>query len=182
MIVQSHDKFFDLLGIPIERGRDRMPINTGVFLMRASSWSREFLRRAYDQTQFVFPVQAGSVWNGIGEQEAMISLLRHAPADRRRIKYVDHLQNHPKLYRPGDLFVHFYGNHAKHRIPLPECAEEFERWEAANRAAAPFPSDVPRFHWCCIQNLRRDAPFVSGDLDHYLYVADDISSPTWSSR
>jgi len=34
------------------------------------------LRRAYDLTQFV---SGGDVWDGIGEQEAMIALLRRGP-------------------------------------------------------------------------------------------------------
>jgi hypothetical protein len=171
-VVQSHEEFYRFLGIPIAQGLDRMPINTGVFLMRASAWSQTFLRRAYEQTQFVFP---GEVWNGIGEQEAMIWLLRQNPADRLRIKYVEHLQNHPKFYRPGDRFVHFYGNHALHRIPLPECEEILRRWEAVNRAGAPFPADIARFHWCCVQNIRPDALVVRGDVARYMYSPGDIA-------
>ena len=173
LVVQSHEEFYRFLGIPIARGLERMPINTGVFLMRASAWSQAFLQQAYEQTQFVLP---GEIWNGIGEQEAMIWLLRQTPADCRRIKYVKRLQNHPKFYRPGDLFVHFYGNHAAHRIPLAECEEVFHRWEAANREAAPFPADLARFHWCCIQNLEPVAPVVRGDIGHYLYEPGDIAS------
>ena len=166
IVVQSHEEFFRRLGIPLEEGLARMPINTGVFLMRASAWSREFLRRAYAQTQFV---SQGEVWDGIGEQEAMIWLLRQHPDDRRRIKYVEHLQNHPKFYRAGDLFVHFYGNHAPCRIPPEECEEVFRRWEDANRQGAPFPADRARFHWCCIQNKLPEGSDVRGDLAHYLY-------------
>ena len=172
LVVQSHEEFYRFLGIPIAQGLERMPINTGVFLMRASVWSRAFLRRAYEQTQFVC---RGDVWNGVGEQEAMIWLLRQNPDDRGRIKYVDGLQNHPKFYRQGDLFVHFYGNHAPHRIPLSECEAVLRRWEAANRAAAPFPADLARFHWCCIQNTRSDAPIVRGDVAHYMYNPGDIA-------
>jgi hypothetical protein len=172
MVVQSHEQFCRFLGVPVAQGLDRMPINTGVFLMRASAWSRAFLRRAYEQTQFVFP---GEVWNGIGEQEAMICLLQQNPADRLRIKYVENLQNHPKFYRLGDRFVHFYGNHAPHRIPLPECEEIFRRWEAANSKTDPFPADIARFHWCCIQNIHPDAPVVRGDVAHYLYDPADIA-------
>lgn len=148
-----------------------MPINTGVFLMRASAWSRDFLRRAYELTEYV---SQGEIWNGIGEQEAMISLLRRIPEDRRRVKHVDGLQNHPRFYRPGDLFVHFYGNHARHRIPLPECEEVLRRWEIAVRRSHSLPPDIARFHWCCIQNKRDDAPLVRGDLSHYLYRLEDI--------
>lgn len=172
MVVQSHEEFYSFLGIPLEQGLDRMPINTGVFLMRASAWSRAFLRRAYDQKQFVFP---GKVWNGIGEQEAMIHLLRQNPSDRQRIKSVDHLQNHPRFYRHGDRFVHFYGNYAPHRLSFSQCEEILSRWETANRLAAPFPDDIARFHWCCIQNIHPDMPIVRGDVAHYLYSPEDIT-------
>jgi hypothetical protein len=172
LVVQSHESFFRYVGIPLEQGLARMPINTGVFLVHATAWSRQFLRDAYAQTQYVSHTE---VWDGIGEQEAMIALLRRNPDDRRRIKYVEGLQNHPRFYREGDLFVHFYGNHAVHRIPLVECEEILHRWESANDSGAPFPSDLARFHWCCIQNTRPDSPVVRGDPAHYLYGAEDIA-------
>jgi hypothetical protein len=172
LVIQSHEDFYRFLGIPIAEGLKRMPINTGVFFIRNSSWSRMFLQRAYEQTQFIF---SGDLWNGIGEQEAMIWLLRQNPADLSRIKYVDGLQNHPRFYRRGDRFVHFYGNYAQHHIPLAECDEILGRWETANRNAAPFPPDLARFHWCCIQNIQSDSPVVRGDLGHYLYSHDDIA-------
>ncbi len=172
MVVQSHEQFFLQLGIPLAEGLARMPINTGVFLMRASAWSREFLERTYAQTQFV---SQGNVWDGIGEQEAMIWLLRQHPEYRQRIKYVEHLQNHPKFYRTGDLFVHFYGNYAPCRIPPEECEEVFRRWEDANRQGVSFPADLARFHWCCIQNKLREGPEVRGDLAHYLYGVEDLT-------
>jgi hypothetical protein len=173
IVVQSHEQFYRFLGIPLAQGLDHMPINTGVFLARASAWTKRFLRTAYDQEQFV---SFGEIWNGIGEQEAMIWLLRQNPEDRLRIKYVDHLQNHPRFYRAGDRFVHFYGNHAPHRISPSECEETLERWDAASRGATPCPDDIVRFHWCCIQNIDPDEPVVGRDLDHYLYSASDIAS------
>jgi hypothetical protein len=173
LIVQSHEAFFRFLGVPLDVGLDRMPINSGVFLMRASAWSARFLRDAYDLTEYI---SRGPVWNGIGEQEAMIALLRRSPEDRRRIRYVDGLQNHPRFYRPGDLFVHFYGNHAPHLIPVEECEDVIRSWEDANRRAASFPEDRARFHWCCIQNKRPDSPVVRGDLGHYLYRRADLEA------
>ena len=174
LIVQSHERFFGFLGIPLAEGLERMPINTGVFLMRASKWSREFLRRAYEQTEYV---TQGHPWNGVGEQEAMVALLRRSSGDRWHIKYVDGLQNHPRFYRSSDRFVHFYGNYAKHHIPLDECAEVLGRWEVAIRNSDKFPSDIARFHWCCIQNKCEDAPMVRGDLSQYLYAPEDIVLP-----
>jgi hypothetical protein len=173
LVVQSHEEFYRFIGMSPEQGLDRMPINTGVFLIRATAWSRQFLQDAYAQTRYV---TGGDVWDGIGEQEAMIDLLRRTPEHRRRIKYVEGLQNHPRFYREGDAFVHFYGNHAPHRIPVAECEEVFRRWDSANRSATPFPSDRARFHWCCIQNKRLDSPLVRGDPAHYLYRPEDIAS------
>jgi hypothetical protein len=172
LVVQSHEEFYRFIGMPLQQGLDLMPINTGVFLIRSTSWSMQFLKEAYAQTQYV---SGGEVWDGIGEQEAMTHLLRQNPKDRRKINYVEGLQNHPRFYRDGDVFVHFYGNHAPHRIPLAECEEVLRRWEHANRAGAPFPSDLARFHWCCIQNKRSDSPVIRGDLAHYLYRPEDIA-------
>jgi hypothetical protein len=174
MVVASHEEFFRLTGVPLAAGLERMPINTGVFLMQASPWSSDFLRRAYDQRQLV---SQGEIWNGIGEQEAMTLLLQQRPEDRRRIKYVEGLQNHPKLYRPRDTFVHFYGNYARHRIPAPECEEVLCRWEDATRRGAPFPPDRARFHWCCIQNKQPGVPADRGDVSRYLYRPEDIEAP-----
>lgn len=172
LIVASHDEYFRYLGVPVAAGLAKMPINTGVFLMQATPWAKDFLRRSYEQRQFV---SHGAVWNGIGEQEAMIHLLQQQPTDLRRIKYVTGLQNHPKLYRDGDLFVHFYGNHARHRIPLAECEEVLTRWEAADARGGPLPSDRARFHWCCIQNKQPGAAVERGDVERYLYRAEDIA-------
>lgn len=172
LIMQTHEPYYRLVGIPIAEGIRRMPINSGVFLIRASDWSRDFLRRAYARTEFVSNTE---VWNGIGEQEAMIALLHDRPEDLRRIKYVDGLQCAPKLYRPGYLFMHFYGNHGAHRIPLAEAEAELAAWDSAVRTSAPLPGNFARFHWCCIQNKRADSPVFGGDLARYWYRPEDIS-------
>jgi hypothetical protein len=187
LIVQSHEEFFRFIGVPVSAGLDRMPINTGVFLMRSSAWSLDFLRRAYQETQFVSNCE---VWDGVGEQEAMIALLHRSPGDRQRIKYVSGLQNHPRFYRPGDLFLHFYGNHARHLIPSVECDEVISRWDTAVRRSEPLPADRARFHWCCIQNKRPAARIITGDLSRYLYRPEDIAPvppspgrrPAWACR
>jgi hypothetical protein len=171
IVVQSHAEFFALLGIPLDAGLERMPINTGAFLIRSTRWSREFLAAAYAQTDLVTHCE---VWDGIGEQEAMIRLLRARPEDRRRIRYVTGFQNHPRLYRPGEFAIHFYGNHARHRIPSSESAEVVRRWRHAVARGGRLPPDRARFHWCVIQNRTAAAPIDGGDLDHYLYRAADI--------
>ena len=174
LIVQSHEEYFRFMGIPIASGLARMPINTGVMLVRASAWSQDFLQRAYHETQFV---SYDEVWNGIGEQEAMIEVLRRRPRDRTHIKYVKGLQNHPRFYQAGDLFLHFYGNHARHRIPTGECNEITYRWYRAVRQSETLPVDRARFHWCCIQNKSADCPIIVGDLGRYLYKESDIVRP-----
>lgn len=171
LIVQSQDHFFTRLGIEPALGLTRMPINTGVFLMRSTRWSLEFLSQAYEQTQFI---TAGEVWDGVGEQEAMIYLLKNQPHDLRRIKYVDHLQNHPKFYSPPDMFVHFYGNYGRHLIPLPECERILSEWRTLSEKRSPSPSELARFHWCSIQIKTPRAPIQVRDVDHFLYVLDDI--------
>lgn len=171
LIVQTHDPYYQLLGIPVAEGRRRMPINTGVFLIRASAWAEDFLRRAYARTEFV---SHGAIWDGIGEQEAMIALLHERPGDQRRIKQIDLLQCPPKFYRPGYLFMHFYGNHARHRIPLDQAEAVLAAWDRALRLSEPMSQDFARFHWCCIQNKSADRPASGGDLPRYLYRPEDI--------
>jgi galactosyl transferase GMA12/MNN10 family len=175
LIVQSQDHFFTRLGIEPTLGLTRMPINTGVFLIRSTPWSLEFLRRAYEQTQFI---TTSDIWDGVGEQEAMIHLLNKHPHDRKRIKYVDHLQNHPKLYSPADMFVHFYGNHGRHRIPLPQCEQVLNEGVRLSEEGSPSPSQLARFHWCSIQVKAPDAPIRVRDLEHFLYVPADIAQST----
>jgi len=82
------------------------------------------------------------------------------------------LQAHPRFYRDGDLFVHFYGNHAAHRIPPAESEEILGRWEKANAESRPFPPDLVRFHWCCIQNRGPDSD--GAGPSHYLYTEEQI--------
>jgi hypothetical protein len=171
LVVQTHDRYYQLLGIPLAEGIRRMPINTGVFLIRATAWSHDFLRRAYAQTAFV---SHGAGWDGIGEQEAMIALLHRAPQDQRRIRHVDFLQAPPRFYRPGYMFMHFYGNHARHRISPADCNEVLNRWGDAVRHGTPLPRDYARFHWCCIQNRSPANPVAGGDLPKYLYRPEDI--------
>ena len=150
----------------------KTPINTGVFLIKSSAWSRWFLEEAYKQSQFI--TDDDDVWDGIGEQEAMIEVLRQHPEDLKRIAYVHHLQNHPKFYNKAVMFIHLNGHYTKHHIPLAECEEILARWERANEAGEPYPEDIARFHWCCIQNKSKDSPVLHGDLERYLYTSEDI--------
>lgn len=171
MVVQSHDTFFRHVGIPAEEGRRRMPINAGVFLIKASNWARNFLHNAYRRTEFV---THGAIWDGIGEQEAMIAELQRNPDDLHRIRHVDDLQTAPRFHRPGTLFLHFYGNHAQHHVPAETCAAVIDRWDRTVRAGAPLPDDRILFHWCCIQNRDPHAPAPGGDLRRYFYTHSDL--------
>jgi hypothetical protein len=171
LVVQSHDAYFEWIGVDPAEGRAAMPINTGVFLIRATDWSRRLLEEAWQQDHLIC---RNEVWSGIGEQEAIIEVLQRRPEDLDRIHYVEHLQNHPKLRREQDMFVHLYGHYSRHYIPPDECEEVFARWEAANANGTPFPDDIARLHWCAIQNKDPRSPLVHGDLERYLYSAEDI--------
>ena len=171
MIVQSMDQYFIHLGLAPDAGRKAMPLNTGVFLMQATDWARDFLHRSYDQKHFV---SCGEIWDGIGEQEAMISLLRSCPEDQARVGYTSGLQTHPAFRTPGDLFVHFYGNHASHLIAADECDRVLRRWEEAIARHQPLPDDLARFHWCCIQNKSAGERIDRGGPERFLYDGLDI--------
>lgn len=171
LIVQSQQEYFELFGVDPTIGLEALPINTGVFIMRASRWSKEFLLRAYEQELFI---SRGEIWDGIGEQEAMIAVLRSRPQDLGRIGYVEQLQSFPCFHRPDTLFVHFYGNHAEHRIPPEECEEVISRWERVIAGEGPLPADMARFHWCCIQNKSEDSPLNRGGPNRFFYQPNEI--------
>jgi hypothetical protein len=171
LVVQAHDRYYQALGIPIAQGWRRMPINTGVFLIRATSWSRGFLADAYHRTEFITHTD---VWDGIGEQEAMIALLHEHQQDLRRIAYVEDLQAPPKFYRPGCLFMHFYGNHVRKRLPDSVCEAVVARWTARVLAEQGPLADAACFHWACIQNHDPDRSVAGGNLERYLYREADI--------
>ena len=171
LIVQYQEFWWELIGLP--NGTELAPMNSGAFLIRSSPWSRQFLQKAYSQIQYV---TYGETWDGIGDQEAMNHVIRGNPDHRKRIKYVQRLQISPKLFDPGYLLVHFYGNHAQHHISSAECASVLDRWTQAIVSGAPLPNDMMRFHWCCIQNTSALDPYVRGDLNRYLYTRQDIGA------
>lgn len=171
IVVQSHDEYFRHRGMSASDGLKKMPINAGVYLVQASEWAKEYLKRSYDQEQFV---SHEKIWDGIGDQEAMTWVLRQNLGDQKRIKYVEHLQGYPQFYHPEDLFIHFYGNHACHRIPWAESEAVLQRWEDANARGKAYPSDLARFHWCCIQNKEAPSPIQRGDVKDYMYDPDEI--------
>jgi hypothetical protein len=73
------------------------------------------------------------------------------------------------------MFLHFYGNHARHRIPPGEAGNVLAKWDRAIRRGEPLPRDFARFHWCCIQNKHPGSPISGGDLPRYHYRPEDIA-------
>jgi hypothetical protein len=78
-------------------------INAGVFFMRHTPWSLDFLQRIWNQTDF----------NNHGwlEQAAMRHLLSISASDRQHVRVVPHTQFNTYLpdYREGDFLLHFAG-------------------------------------------------------------------------
>ncbi|MDH5429125.1 MAG: hypothetical protein OEY57_13250, partial [Nitrospirota bacterium] len=171
VVAQCPVAYLQPLGWTTEHSLEAMRLNTGVFMVRNSRWSRDLLETSYAQKQFI---SSGEVWNGIGEQEAILEVLRQYPEDFHRIHYVQNLQSHPKCRSQDDIFVHFYGNHARHRIPESECLEVIQRWEQCVRQRRDFPDDIARFHWSCIQNKSQDGHFDRGGPERFFYSQSEI--------
>lgn len=169
LVVQCQEHWWERIGL--RDGTEKVPMNSGVFLIRATPWSRRFLEDAYAQTQYV---DDSKVWNRIGDQEAMNHVILSDPAHRRHIRYAMGLQTSPLYYQPGDFLVHFYGNHLQHRLSRRECAEVLARWKAAVRDGAALPDDLKRFHWACAQNRSTRLRPVRGDLPLFFYTEQDL--------
>ena len=85
-------------------------INAGNFVIRNTEWSRDFLKRAYNQTDLIY-----HIW---WDTAAFIKLLEENPSDLQKTElttkhklfnaYIQGLPNEP-LWEPGDLLVHFAG-------------------------------------------------------------------------
>jgi galactosyl transferase GMA12/MNN10 family len=171
LVVQCPRSYFDRISLNADAGLAAMPVNSGVFMVQATTWVHHFLQATYAMKPKPGPAR---FWNGIGEQEAMINVLRGQPHDIKRIRYVDALQCHPALHFKGNRFVHFYGNLARHMVPLEEAETVLQRWESAIACGAELPADMARFHWCCIQNKSPDAAVDRGGPERFLYRPQDI--------
>ncbi len=171
LVMQCPGDYFQRIGVNAAAGLAAMPVNSGVFMVQATSWAKEFLQTAYA----LKPASTCSgFWDGIGEQEAMAKLLKGKPQDLARIRYVDGMQSHPALLGSGKLFVHFYGNQASHLIPTEQVDAILQRWENAVRSDGPLPADVARFHWCCIQNKQAATAIDRGGPERFLYGSNEI--------
>ena len=51
LVVQEQEHWWKLIGL--EKGTERFPINSGVFLIKSSPWSLKFLAASYAETRFV---------------------------------------------------------------------------------------------------------------------------------
>lgn len=169
LIVQYQEHWWELIGL--ENGTERFPINSGVFMMKSSPWSLQFLKDTYTQEQFV---TKSDIWDGIGEQEAMNHLIRANPDYRLHIKYIKGLQTSPKLYTKNDFMVHCYGDNARHWVPIETCVGVLERWTHAITRKQSLPDDLVKFHWCCIQHKDPHRISVKRELHNFLYTVEDV--------
>jgi len=177
LVSQSMDAVAHRAGVDPARLLAHQPVNTGVFLLRAAHWTRDLLARAAAKRQYAgAPGTApDAIWDGIGDQEALIAALAECPG---RIAQVDSLQCHPALYRPGvDLFVHFWGNHAAHRIAPAQQEAVLGAWETAVARGGPVPADLATFHWCCIQQRAPGMAYDRGGPARFLYGEDAHGHP-----
>ncbi len=171
LVAQCPRAYLEPLGWVTRHSLEAMQFNAGVFMIRNSAWSIEMLERAYEQDQFVKNTE---VWNGVGDQEAIQHVLRSNPDDFDRIRYVEHLQCHPRCRNPDIVFVHFYGNHARHCLSDSACLDVLDRWEQCVMQREPLPDDLPRFHWSCIQNKSPVADVDRGGPERFFYSAAEI--------
>lgn len=157
----------------------RFPVTTGVFLVRSTAWVMDLLNRAEanyaalsDRTSVGTP---SPVWDGIGDQEALIAALMDRPEDLGRVKQIEELETHPRFYRvQHHRFVHFHGNNADHLISADEFDTVWQVWETAINAGGPIPDNLATFHWCCIQNRDPEFGFSRGGPERFLYATEEV--------
>jgi hypothetical protein len=117
LITNSALKIEDVMVPLLPEGKDMLltldacgTINSGNILLRNTAWTRDFLGRVYQQTQFTY-----HIW---WEQAAIVSLYESNPNDKRMIEvtrnhkafnaYLRGLPGEP-LWEQGDFLVHFAG-------------------------------------------------------------------------
>lgn len=166
------------VGVSPDQAAQRFPVTTGVFLIRSSTWAIDLLDRAEGKaTHLDTSKSAQSVWDGKGDQEALIAALQEHSHDLQRIKRVDNLECHPRFYRPGhQLFTHFYGNHANHLISESDSELVFQQWARATEEGGSFPDNRATFHWCAIQNSDPYFEVKRGDPERFLYTTGEVLS------
>lgn len=177
IVSQCPAEHFAFFGYEKADARRRMPINTGVFAIRASDWSFHFLKSAARQTM---ANDTTPVWNGIGDQEAMIAIFERFPAYKSHVRYLGNLHCHPRFYRRGMRFVHFLGNRAPCVVSQDLSDAVLSRWETALAQGLPLNlEELPLFHLSCIQCKPDQLHYQLGDLDMVLYRDSDLF---WQQR
>lgn len=120
-------------------------INNGVWLLRASPWSDEFLDAVWNATQFL--IDDGSVrTTRHGDQAAFAHVLSSPLTSAGGARAVAHvpqreLNSYPSNHRPGDLALHLAGCLSGGRVPRPRqrCLDELASWAAV--VASSYDSD-----------------------------------------
>ncbi|HAA12666.1 MAG TPA: hypothetical protein DCE41_13620 [Cytophagales bacterium] len=175
LITQCPETFLRFLSWPRDLCYQNMPLNTGVFLIKSTDWSRQVLREAYS---FRRGIPEGGIWDGIGEQEAILEVIRKQPDGLTHLGYHPQLQAHPKHGQPGVLGLHFYGNYAEHRIPEVESLAILKRWEDKVLAGGELPADKARFHYACIQYRESQPEINRKNPEFFLYSEEEITAGT----
>ncbi|MEL6533790.1 MAG: hypothetical protein AAFQ98_00190 [Bacteroidota bacterium] len=178
LISQCPETFLRPLGWTKEQCYGQMLLNTGVFLIKNSAWSRDVLTQAYAKRQRVL---ADEPWDGLGEQEAMLEVIRDQQQGLARIGYHPHLQAHPKYGTPGDFGLHFYGNFAAHRIPNRESLAIIDRWEGRILEGGDLPADRARFHYASIQFKEFQPVNDRKNPEFFLYSEEEIEKVSRNS-
>jgi galactosyl transferase GMA12/MNN10 family len=178
LVSQSMRPVAELLGLEVGEVHARFPITTGVFLVRSTTGVHDLLDRAERKIEYAATPTNG-VWNGIGDQEALISALAEPAVAHVTVALVEGLQAHPAHFRPGhDLFVHFYGNLASARVPAAEAEKVIGHWEQtirSGRTPLATASELATFHWACIQH--RGTTTAGLPPERLLYGVDEAGAP-----
>lgn len=170
LISQCPAQFLNYTGWPADRCRQAMPLNSGIFTIRATSRARALLEAAWA----LRPTQGdpGRPWDGLGDQEALI---RASARIRPRIAYAKDIQSHPKHVTDQTAFAHFFGNHAVPLLSEAEIRAVTLRWHKAITSGLPLPQDLAVFHIAMIQS--REAGVGSRPLERFGYQMDDLFEP-----
>ncbi|NJN05605.1 MAG: hypothetical protein HC814_03335 [Rhodobacteraceae bacterium] len=177
LLSQCPVEFLTPFGLSEEDALCRMPVNTGVFMIRGCRWSKELLAHAASLTHHA---SGEALWNGIGDQEALAEALVGNPDWRAHVRYVADLQCHPRFYRSGILFVHLFGNRIEPVLP-PDAADRIvTRWEERVARMAPLnPGEAALLHLACTQCKPGHTHEALGDPDMILYPsADELAEIT----
>lgn len=172
LITQCPADHFSYFGVGMDEARRRMPVNTGVFAIRACQWSKQLLQQAARLTDYA---DGGVLWNGIGDQEALTQALLDDKDWRTHVQYIPDFHCHPRFYRSGVLFVHLFGNRIEPLIAADIAESVIERWEKriADRLV-PEIDDLALLHLAATQCKPDQTHLALGDAGMILYGTEDV--------